>query len=85
MLLELQIETPPTLRIVEVLVSGDTMKIDQRNVTLKIDDTNPFGSFEPNVPDTEDIEEKLKQIEEEKRLLEEEKKNIEDVKQHSMY
>ena len=53
-----------------MLVSGDTMQIDQTNVTINIDDTKPFGGSEPNVLDTKDIKDKLKQIKEEKRLLE---------------
>ena len=80
MLLESQETSPPTPRNLEVLVSGDTMKIDQTNVTLNIDDTNPFGGSEPNVPNTENVEEKLKQTEEEKRLIEVEKKKIEEAK-----
>ena len=36
------------------------MKIDQTNVTLNIDDTNPFGGSKPNVPDTKDVEDKMK-------------------------
>ena len=50
-----QTETPPSPRTIEVLISGDTMKIDQTNVTLNIDDTNPFGGSKPNLPDTEDV------------------------------
>ena len=57
------------------------MKINQTNVTLNIDDTNPFGGSKPNVSNTEDVEEKLKQIEEGKRLIEVEKKKIEEAKQ----
>ena len=40
-------------RTSQVLVSGDTMQIDQTNVT--IDDTNPFESLEPLESHTEDI------------------------------
>ena len=57
------------------------MKIDQTNVTINIDDTNPFDGFESNKFDTEDVEEKLKQIQEEKRLIDVEKKKIEEAKQ----
>ena len=35
-----QTTSPLAPRTSEVLVSGDTMKIDQTNVTLNIDDTN---------------------------------------------
>ena len=69
-----QTTSPATPRTSKVLVSGDIMNIDQTNVTLNIDDTNPFGGSEPNVPNTENVEEKLKQTEEEKRLIEVEKK-----------
>ena len=54
---ESKVASPPSPRTSKVLVSGDTMQIDQTNVTLNINDTNPFGGSEPNVPDTEDIEE----------------------------
>ena len=67
----------PNPRTLEVSVSGDTMQIDQTNVTINIDDTKPFGGSKPNVLDIEDIEDKLKQIEEEKRLKEVENKKIE--------
>lgn len=57
------------------------MQIDQTNVTVKIDDTNPFGGSEPNELDTEDIEDELRHIKEEKRLIKEENKKIEEAKQ----
>lgn len=57
------------------------MKIEQTNVTLNIDDTNPFGGSEPNILDIKDVEEKLKQFEEETRLIEIEKKKIEEANQ----
>ena len=74
MLLESRTTSPPTPRTSEVLVSDDTMKIDQTNVTLNIDDTNPFGGSKPNAPNTEDAKDKLKHIEEDKRLIEIENK-----------
>ena len=61
--------SPQAPNTLEVSVSGDTMQIDQTNVTIKIDDTNPFRGSEPNEPNTKDIDDKLRQIEEEKRLL----------------
>ena len=72
------------LRASEVSVSGDTMKIDQTNVTINIDETNLFESSKPPESHTEDIEDKLKLIEEEKRMLEEEKKKIEKEKKRLM-
>ena len=35
----------PTPKTLEVLVSGDTMQIDQINVTININDTNPFEGY----------------------------------------
>ena len=61
-------------RTSEVSVSGDTMQIDQTNVTINIDDTNPFEGSKKNEPHTEDIEEQLRQIVEGKRLLEKREK-----------
>ena len=63
MMIESKETSPLALRTSKVLVSGDTMQIDQSNVTI-------------NFEDIEDIEDKCRPIEEEKRLLEEEKKKI---------
>ena len=54
-LIESKVASPLAPRILKVLVSSDIMKIDQTNVTINIDDTNPFGGLEPNELDTKDI------------------------------
>ena len=60
MLIESKVASPPTPRTLEVLVSSETMQIDQTNVTINIHDTNAFGGFKPNELDTKDIEENLR-------------------------
>lgn len=80
MLTKSKAASSPTPRTLEVLVSGDIMEIDQTNVTINIDDTNPFESLEQPKSHVENIEDQLKLIEEEKRLLEEEKRKIEEAK-----
>ena len=81
MLTESKAASSPAPRTLKVSVSGDTMQIDQTNVTINIDDDNPFEGSKHNEPHTEDIEDTLRQIEEEKRLLEEEKRKVEEAKQ----
>ena len=60
MLINSKVASPPAPRSSKVSVSGDNMQIDQMNVTINIDDNNPFGGFECNELDTKDIEEKLR-------------------------
>ena len=60
MMSESKVVSPNTPRTSEMSISGDTMQIDQTNVTINIDDTNPFGGFKPNEPNTKDIEDKLR-------------------------
>ena len=46
-------------RTSEVSVIGDTLKIDQTNVTVNIDD-NPFETLEPPELHIEDVEDEIK-------------------------
>ena len=79
-----EVASSPTPRTLEVSVSGDSMQIDQTNVTINIDGTNPFKILEPPKSYKEDIEDKLKLIEEEKMKLEEERKKEEEEKKRIM-
>ena len=66
-LVESKEASTPTPRTLEVTVRGDTMQIDQTNITINIDDKNIFKGSEQNEPHSEIIEDKLRKNEEEKR------------------
>ena len=75
-----KVKPSPTPKTSKVPVSGDTMQIDQTNITINIDDTNPFDSFEQPKSQAKVIQDQFKLIEEEKRQLEVEKRKIEEAK-----
>ena len=81
MLMESKVASSQAPRTLDILVSGDIMQIDETNIAIKMDDTNPFESLEQNEPHSKDIEDQLKKIEEDKNLLEEEKRKIEEAEQ----
>lgn len=57
MMTESKVVPSPAPRTSEVSVSGDIMQIDQTNVTINIDDTNPFESSEQPKSHIGDIQE----------------------------
>ena len=76
MIFELKATLTTIDKTLKVLVSGDTIQIDQTNVTINIKD-NPFEFF--NQPDSyyRNNQDQLKLIEEEKTQIEDEKKEQE--------
>lgn len=73
-------ETPTTSeKTSKGSVSGDTMQIDQTNVTINFEDDHIVNFNQPK-SHSKKIQDQLKLVEEEKRKLKEENKKIEEAK-----
>lgn len=76
MLSELKTTPKSTEKTSEVSVSGDTMQVEETNVTINIDD-DPFSKLDQ----TDIVLDHMKFIEEENKKIEEERLQIEEAKQ----